>query len=401
MVKCKCPHNIRATYGTLETGSTCCKHCKTPEMKYQCYKKCFSCKKDRASYGLDGKVEYCIACKTDEMYNPYRKKCIACNEKEASFGTEWKHPTHCKKCASTKMTDVIHKRCEVCNIIRASLGTIWNRPTHCESCAPNDLVDVVNKRCEVCKITIASFGTIWNRPTHCQACAPNEMVCVHYKRCEGCKETGASFGIEWKRPTHCAECKSPNMNNVITKRCISELCDTLVSGKFDGYCYRCFAHLFPEHILSQNYKTKEKTVGSFILEQFPDVASEIKLDKKIDNGCSRRRPDIFLDRLSHVLIIEVDEHRHNNTPCENKRMMEISQDLDHRPVVCLRFNPDGYRNNDGKYVPSPWKQTKNGCVISKEHLGDWTNRLQVLKERYEYWLTNVPDKTLTVEHLFY
>ena len=31
--------------------------------------------------------------------------------------------------------------------------------------------------------------------------------------------------------------------------------------------------------------------------------------------------------------------------CENKRIMEISQDLGHRPIVFIRFNPDEYNKN--------------------------------------------------------
>jgi hypothetical protein len=51
------------------------------------------------------------------------------------------------------------------------------------------------------------------------------------------------------------------------------------------------------------------------------------------------------------LIIEVDENKHDNydCSCENKRIMLISQDLGHRPVVLLRFNPDGYLK-DGKKI---------------------------------------------------
>jgi hypothetical protein len=46
-----------------------------------------------------------------------------------------------------------------------------------------------------------------------------------------------------------------------------------------------------------------------------------------------------------IIIIEVDENGHNNEEycaCENKRIMEISQDLSHKPIVFIRFNPDKY-----------------------------------------------------------
>ncbi len=67
-------------------------------------------------------------------------------------------------------------------------------------------------------------------------------------------------------------------------------------------------------------------------------------DRRIEGGCSRRRPDLFLDMGSHIVIVEVDENKHDeyDCTCENKRLMEISQDLNHRHTVMIRFNRDGY-----------------------------------------------------------
>ena len=43
-------------------------------------------------------------------------------------------------------------------------------------------------------------------------------------------------------------------------------------------------------------------------------------------------------------MVEVDENQHNNydCSCENKRLMELAQDLGHRSMVVIRFNPDAY-----------------------------------------------------------
>ncbi len=67
-------------------------------------------------------------------------------------------------------------------------------------------------------------------------------------------------------------------------------------------------------------------------------------DRKIEGGCSRRWPDLFLDMGSHIVIVEVDENKHDtyDRTCENRRLMEISQDLNHHCLVMIRFNPDGY-----------------------------------------------------------
>jgi hypothetical protein len=49
--------------------------------------------------------------------------------------------------------------------------------------------------------------------------------------------------------------------------------------------------------------------------------------------------------------IEIDENQHvaYDCSCENKRIMELSQDVGHRPIVFIRFNPDGYKDHKGTY----------------------------------------------------
>ena len=62
----------------------------------------------------------------------------------------------------------------------------------------------------------------------------------------------------------------------------------------------------------------------------------------------------MVDFGSHIIVIEIDENIHSNYNCicENKRLMEISKDLGHRPIVFIRFNPDSYIDKDGKKIKS-------------------------------------------------
>ncbi len=60
------------------------------------------------------------------------------------------------------------------------------------------------------------------------------------------------------------------MINVIDKHCLTPLCYTIVTKKYKGYCYFCFVHMFPNEIVSRNYKTKEKYVVNYILNVFKD-----------------------------------------------------------------------------------------------------------------------------------
>jgi hypothetical protein len=165
---------------------------------------------------------------------------------------------------------------------------------------------------------------------------------------------------------------------------------------------RCFVNLFPELTNARNYKTKEQNVVDNIKIAFPDVSW--CCDKKIQDGCSKKRPDMLLDMGSHAIIVEVDENQHVNydCSCENKRLMELSQDVDHRPIVFIRFNPDKYFDKDGNRVDSCWEATKQGVLrLAPKKQQEWEHRLECLVEQIQYWIENETNKTVEVVELFY
>jgi hypothetical protein len=191
------------------------------------------------------------------------------------------------------------------------------------------------------------------------------------------------------------------MINIFSKKCKSDWCLTSASRKCEGYCLFCFIHLFPDKQISHNYKTKEKEVANFIKKSFPDLT--FISDRRIEDGCSKRRPDLLLDLGYQIIIIEIDENQHTDydCSCENKRMMILSQDVGHRPIIFIRFNPDNYYNNN-EHIRSCWKLTKNGlCVINDSKKTEWNQRLNRLYDEVNYWLINKTDKMVEVIHLFY
>jgi hypothetical protein len=148
--------------------------------------------------------------------------------------------------------------------------------------------------------------------------------------------------------------------------------------------------------------TKEKDVVDRIMRAFPDFTWIS--DKKVKDGCSKRRPDLLLDMGSHIIIIEVDEYQHTDydTSCENKRLMELSNDLQHRPIVFIRFNPDDYVNKDGIIVKSCWKINKSGIMqITSSKQKEWEVRIDTLKRQIQYCIDNPIEKTIQVIELFY
>jgi hypothetical protein len=113
----------------------------------------------------------------------------------------------------------------------------------------------------------------------------------------------------------------------------------------------------------------------------------------------------LLDLGYQVIVVEIDENQHDSydCSCENKRLMELSQDVGHRPMVFIRFNPDDYLNGDGK-VTSCWGINKLGfCTIKKTKVKEWNERLEVLNAQIEYWTQpeNKTEKTIEIVQLFY
>jgi hypothetical protein len=183
--------------------------------------------------------------------------------------------------------------------------------------------------------------------------------------------------------------------------CASHICDSRGYEQYRGYCIRCFAHMHPEEPITRRQKTKESSVIHFLNEAFPD--RPWVFDRKVDNGCSRYRPDIFLDLLTHSLIVEVDENQHDSydCECENKRLMALFQDLGSRPLVLIRFNPDEYTKASGKRMKSCFVYRNVNGLPSVRSPEYWDSRLETLRARIQHYLQIVPDREVTMEHLYY
>jgi hypothetical protein len=275
-------------------------------------------------------------------------------------------------------------------------------------------MDVKNKKCEEDGCTKQpAFNTKGeSKGRFCADHKQDGMVDVKTKQCEqfGCTKI-PTFNAEGEsKARFCADHKQDGMINVMATYCIGpggHPCDTQVgSNVYDGYCIRCFVHLFPDKPVARNYKNKELAVKDFIESKFPNF-TWIN-DKRIQGGCSRRRPDLFLDMGLQVLMIEVDEHQHTdyNCSCETARKMQLSQDIGERPMVIIRFNPDEYFClTTQTQVKSCW--TRHGTTglvhVSRNNRTQWNQRLERLQEAVEYWTqeAHVTDKTVEEVHLFY
>ena len=351
---------------------------------------------------------YCVSHKKDNMIDVKSKRCISenCN-KQPTYNVLGKKAIYCGEHKLNDMIDVIHIRCisENCNTL-PSYNVLGKKAIYCSKHKLEGMIDVKNKKCifENCNRQPIYNVIGKKKAIYCSEHKLEGMINVISKTCisENCNTIPSYNVLGKKNAIYCNEHKSEGMIDVISKRCNTQFCLTRPSKKYNGYCLPCCIQVHPEIKVSRNYKTKEKDVVDRITQTFTSFTWIA--DKKVQYGCSHRRPDLLLDMGSHIIIVEVDENKHTeyDCSCENKRLMELSQDLQHRPIVFIRFNPDDYTNQDGILVKSCWKLNKLGVMqITKTKQKEWENRIETLKQQIQYWIDNQTEKTIEIIELFY
>ena len=143
-----------------------------------------------------------------------------------------------------------------------------------------------------------------------------------------------------------------------------------------AYTVSCIFFLKKRYQETTKSICKEIEVSNHIIEQFSSIT--VMQDKRIQDGCLARRPDILIHLGYQVIIVEVDESQHidYDCTCENKRLMQLSQDVGHCSIVFIRFNPDVYTE-------------------------EWQHCLSTLCDTIQYWMNHVTVKTVEIVHLFY
>jgi len=349
------------------------------------------------------KALFCATHKKEGMVNVKSKTCLECN-KLPSFNN--KGETTALYCVTHKkngMVDVKSKTCLECN-----KQPVFNKEgktpaLYCVTHKKDGMVNVKHKKCIECNKQPAFNKQGEPKALYCVTHKKEGMVNVKDKTCLECKKIPLFNNKCETIALYCATHKKDGMVDVKHNTCKSEWCSTRVHKKYDGYCLYCYMNLFPDKPVSRNYKTKEYSVVEYIKTKFPNL--NWISDKIISGGCSKRRPDLLLDLLYQIIIIEVDENQHidYDCSCQNKRIMELSQDLGHRPIVFIRFNPDEYEKN-GTNITSCWGQNKKGiCIVKKYKNSEWIQRLNTLEEHIKYWINseNVTNKTIEIIQLFY
>lgn len=191
-----------------------------------------------------------------------------------------------------------------------------------------------------------------------------------------------------------SDTNNKNNNNIIYTCC---LCKNQFDKLYYHYCKTCCDVMFPD-IDSDKNMTKEKKIVQIIIKQFKNRIWSY--DKRIIGGTSGRRPDLFTDLKTHVIIIEIDEKAHKDYKTDiGKRMTDISNDVGQRPCVFIHFNPDAYYVESGNKIPSCWdNKTGEWCI---KYVNDWNSRIKTLINTVLFWIENVPEGRAKIVKLFF
>jgi len=331
-------------------------------------------------------------------------KCITCNLKIPLFN----HPTeskglYCGDCKLPNMIDVKNPKCITCNLKRP----LFNHPTeskglYCGDCKKPDMIDVKNPKCITCNLKQPQF----NHPTeskglYCGDCKKPDMIDVKSPKCITCNLKQPQFNHPTEsKGLYCGDCKLPNMIDVKHPKCITNLCEQ--QSRKDNYCWRCYYFHNPSK-KPKRLKVKEDEVVNYLKQEFKDI--EMITDKALigDGICLKNRPDVLIHLNKHSIIIEIDEEQHKwyNPICDEARVNNIQEALD-RPIIIIRFNPDGYTENGKKVLSCFNVDKKTGMrVIPKNQEHNWNNRLVKLKETLALSLDNYTDDPIRIIKLFY
>ena len=353
------------------------------------------------------KFIYCKLHKLSNMIDVQNKMCIICNCHQPYFNYKnEKKALYCYSCKEIDMIDIKNKMCIECNNSRAGFNyKNEKKALYCGKCASSNMIDIKNKKCIKCNNSQPNFNyKTENKPLYCGSCKEIDMINIKSKMCITCNNTIPYFNYKNEtKALYCGKCKEIAMIDIKNKMCKTDLCNIQVNNKqYKGYCLRCFIYNFPNDKIIRDYGTREAKVSEFIKLEFKDL--NITYNKQIDGGCSNHRPDIFIDCLTHSVIIEVDEHQHKNNrsynpECELRRLNNLFTDLADRPIVFIRFNPDSYINKKNKLIKSCFEYTEDkGLPKANKTL---KTRLKKLKEVIDKNLTKVPNEHITTIKLYY
>jgi hypothetical protein len=373
--------------------------------------------KKQAVFNWEGETKglCCVKCKEKGMIDVKSTLCIKCNKTRASFGKEGtKKKLYCKQCSIGIKGIVLIgvKMCEKCNNKQAHYGSTKEFVRrYCSTHKKKGMKLLYGNFCEKCKDTIAVFGDEYDAmATRCKKCADKGMIDIVNKKCIKCIEDNVKNPKQGKYnvPTekcgkYCLEHKTDDMINVQATYCKKGCGTQVCTNKYKGFCLDCYKYKFPYDPVFRTLCVKEKYVQKCIEVKLDITKLKISFNKPVSFNGINKRPDILIRCGKYRIIVEIDEFQHKSYDIDNDNTRNnfLWEALGKKPIVIIRFNPDGYKSSNKTIKSSPWEQKNGNITLKSEFKNIWCRRMKLLIENIQYWLDNTPVDDITIKKLYY
>jgi hypothetical protein len=214
-------------------------------------------------------------------------------------------------------------------------------------------------------------------------------ICIE----DNCSKIATFNYVGKNTASYCLEHKLENMIDIKHQKCKSNYClGSRGNPKYKGYCSSCYQNLFPNDPLTLQIrcKTKEIAVRDYLILNFEGFQH----DKPLWTGncdCTHRRRIDFRKLIGNTLLcIEVDENQHKGY---HHKKEEIRYDdlymLHSGKFIFIRFNPDKFKNKDGKslnpmlYIRLPILKEEIEKQIKRIESEENVELLEVIKLYYD------------------
>jgi len=318
-----------------------------------------------ANFNFPGKQKlYCADHKKDGMVDVVNKTCA---EKDCmlhpTFNYQGKKRLYCFKHKKENMIDVTHKNCadEECNKRAYFNFSNETLPLYCFDHKKENMISTTRKKCQFTKCkTPATYGFIGNRKQFCEEHQQPNMVNLDNEyKCSMCEKT-YEFMVNNKK--YCLE-HHPDKTIEISIKRICQICD--IEQQSNYICKDC------RRLSNKKEWAIVRYIKKHIKKSFFHNSSQPVKE------CSNRRPDIFFELDTHIVIVEIDENQHKSylQSCEYARICEMVGSIGGKPVIIIRYNPDKiyHKKKEIKFSLEDKLETLI-CVIKRE-----------LKQKYDHF----------------
>jgi len=323
--------------------------------------------------------QYCAVHKTEEMIDVISRTCQAeeCRKRPAFAKPGDTRGQYCAVHALDNMINV-SKKMTVCIMEGCRDVPLFNfkgkRPIYCQIHQQIEMINLeVSKKCAICQdVPLCQFQGLF----YCQLHYPDRKAISKLNRedlldttCSECQDTPLcklndhlyclkhypdpdairKLNREDQRLT-CSQCPEPplcRLNGDLY--CQEHYPDLVAISMLNKECKYC--DLGQTDYVCQDCRTrrhrKEWDVVCQLRRMIPGKRPIHDSNRPVKE-CSRRRPDLFYDCGTHVVIVEVDENQHRDYQplCECARISEIVGSIGGQPITIIRYNPDKILNRD-------------------------------------------------------